>query len=213
MHNSLFPALPLLLSLTLNAPHASAESVPTLTIWVFPHDELSELSDEQLQKDYFDTWMDEIRLIAHLPVALRFTRRIPGLTDMTYQGLNASTALSVWADAAWAWRRQQNSPGGVIDNKYLLLTRDQLERQGNDSISGEAYQTGHSAIASLSPYATVGHELGHTLSATHEQSCVSFNGWFCETYMFPRRLGLRSNCYRYSDENRENIANYLKRLR
>lgn len=213
MHNSLFPALPLALALTLNAPLVRAEATPTLTIWVFPHDELSELSDEQLQKDYFDTWMDEIRLIARLPVALRFTRRIPGLTDMTYQGLDASTALSAWADAAWAWRRQQNSPGGVIANKYLLLTRDELARQGSDSISGFAYQTGHSAIASLSPHATVGHELGHTLSATHEQSCVTFNGWFCETYMFPRRLGLRSNCYRYSDENRENIANYLKRLR
>ncbi|MCU1735623.1 MULTISPECIES: hypothetical protein [unclassified Pseudomonas] len=213
MHNSLFPALPLAITLTLNAPLASAEATPTLTIWVFPHDELSELSDEQLQKDYFEAWMDEIRLIARLPVALRFTRRIPGLTDITYQGLDASATLSEWADAASVWRRQQPSPEDVTDNKYLLLTRNELERHGNDSIFGMAYQTGHSAIASLGTYATVGHELGHTLSATHEQSYVSFNGWFCETYMFPNRFGLRSNCYRYSDENRENIANYLKRLR
>lgn len=213
MHTSLFPALPLTLSLTLNAPFVSAEATPTLTIWVFPHDELSELSDEQLQKDYFETWMDEIHLIARLPVTVRFTRRIPGLTDMTYKGQNASAALSDWADAAWTWRRQQPSPEGGLDNKYLLLTRDELERQGNHSIYGVAFQTGHSAIASLSSYATVGHELGHTLSATHEQADISFNGWFCETYMFPQRFGLRSNCYRYSDENRENIANYLKRLR
>ncbi|WP_110969807.1 zinc metalloprotease [Pseudomonas huaxiensis] len=212
MNNSLFPALPLALSLTLSAPPVSADAAPTLTIWVFPHDELSELSDEQLQKNYFDAWVDEMSQITSLPVALRFKRRIPGLTDMAYQGLTSSTALSVWTDAAWTWRRQQNSPGGAIDNKYLLLTRDELELQGKDSISGVAYQTGHSAIASLNSFATVGHELGHTLSATHEQSHVNFNGWFCETYMFPQPFGLRSNCYRYSDENRQSIANYLKRL-
>ena len=46
-------------------------------------------------------------------------------------------------------------------------------------------------------------------SATHEDAELKFNGWVCETYTHPR-VPARSNCYRYSDKNRANIADYLK---
>lgn len=199
-------------SLFLLGSPAWAESTPTLTVWAFVHDELSEISDEQLQKDYFDNWLIEMGEIVPVPVKIIFRRQVAGLTDIDYRRLEPSASLSAWADAAFAWRRRHNSSGGLVDNKYLLLVREVLGHSDNETIAGLAYQTGHAAIASLKAYSTAGHELGHTLSATHEQSQVNFNGWFCETYMFPSRFGLRSNCYRYSDENRANIANYLKRL-
>lgn len=198
--------------LFLQVPPALAASSPSLTVWAFVHDELSEISDEQLQKDYFDNWLTEMGEIVPIPVKVIFRRNAPGLTDIDYRQKGPSASLSAWADASFAWRRTHNSAGGLVDNKYLLLIRDVLGTLDNEPIAGLAYQTGHAAIASLKAYATAGHELGHTLSATHEQSQVNFNGWFCETYMFPSRFGLRSNCYRYSDENRANIANYLKRL-
>lgn len=199
-------------SLFLQIPTAFAASSPTLTVWAFVHDELSEISDEQLQKDYLNDWLTEMSEITPIPIRINFRRRVPGLTDIDYRQLGPSTTLSRWSDASFAWRRSQNNSGGLVDNKYLLVIREVLGTLDNETIAGLAYQTGHAAIASLKAYATVGHELGHTLSATHEQSQVNFNGWFCETYMFPSRFGLRSNCYRYSDENRANIANYLKRL-
>lgn len=199
-------------SLFLQVPLASAGSTPTLTIWAFLHDELSEISDEQLQKDYFDAWLTEMSVIVPIAIKINFRRNVSGLTDIDYRQLGPSRALSAWSDAAFAWRRKHNSAGGLVDNKYLLIVQDVLGTSDGETVAGLAYQTGHAAIASMRAYSTVGHELGHTLSATHEQSRVNFNGWFCETYMFPSRFGLRSNCYQYSDENRANIANYLKRL-
>ncbi|MFJ4374990.1 hypothetical protein ACIP1T_20590 [Pseudomonas japonica] len=180
----------------------------SLTVWVFAHDELAELSNEQLKTDYFDDWLNEMRQVANIPIELHFRRQAPGLTDLDYRGMDGLKALSAWADASGAWRRQQNSPGGM--SRYLLLVRDPLDDSG--TTLGLAHQTGSAAIASIRSYATPGHELGHTLSATHEASEVLFNGWFCETYMFPTRLSVRSNCYRYSQTNREHIATYLKRL-
>lgn len=211
MKKQLNPALPLALALSLQTSSSCADTSPTLTIWVFPHDELSEISDEQLQIDYFDHWLLEMRQIVDIPVLLTFHRDVPGLTDVDYTQQDAQATLALWADASWAWRRQQESPGGALDNKYLLLTRNSLGKDGLTMITGAAHQAGHAAIASLLSYAAAGHELGHTLSATHEQSAIQYNGWFCETYMYPKRIGLRSQCYRYSDENRANIANYLKK--
>lgn len=199
--------LPLAFAALYHAAFVNADSA--LTVWVFPHDELVDISNEQLRLDYFDPWLAEMREITDLPVQIRFQRNVPGLTDLDYHADDPSQSLAAWSDAAWTWRRQQNAPGGVLHNKYLLLTRLPLD-PGNETL-GLAHQTGHAAIASIHSYATPGHELGHTLSATHEAAEVNFNGWFCETYMFPTRLNVRSNCYRYSEENRANIARYLRR--
>jgi|GEM_PF-292975 len=207
MRKRLRTTLPLAIAALYHAAFVNAAS--GLTVWIFPHDELADISNEQLQLDYFDFWLIEMREIIDLPVHIRFQRNIPGLTDLDYRRDDPSKTLAAWSDAAWTWRRQQNAPGGIIDNKYLLLTRQQLDTSGETL--GLAHQTGHAAIASIYSYATPGHELGHTLSATHEASEVNFNGWFCETYMFPTRLNVRSNCYRYSEENRANIARYLRR--
>lgn len=208
MRKHLRTTLPLALAAMFHATFVGADHRP-LSVWVFPHDELADISDEQLRQDYFANWLAEMREIMDIPIEIHFQRQTPGLTDLAYREMDGSSALSAWADATGAWRRQQNNPGGMI--RYLLLTRSPLDEEG--TTLGLAHQTGNAAIASIHSYATAGHELGHTLSATHEASEVLFNGWFCETYMFPTRLSIRSNCYRYSDTNRENIATYLRRLR
>ncbi len=208
MRKHLRTTLPLALAAMFHATFAGADH-RSLSIWVFAHDELADISDEQLQQDYFANWLVEMRQIQDVPIEIHFRRQTPGLTDLSYSEMDGLNALSAWSDATAAWHRQQNQPGGMV--RYLLLTRNPLDKEG--TTLGLAHQTGTAAIASIHSYATAGHELGHTLSATHEASEVLFNGWFCETYMFPTRLSIRSNCYRYSDRNRENIATYLKRLR
>ncbi|OLS59858.1 hypothetical protein [Pseudomonas putida] len=207
MRKRLRTTLPLAFAALYHAAFVTAES--SLTVWVFPHDDLADVPDRQLQADYLDPWLQEMREVIDMPVHLRFQRNIPGLTDLDYRSALPSATLATWSDAVWAWRRQQNAPGGIIDNKYLLLTSRHLDH--SEDTLGMAHQTGHAAIASIQSYATAGHELGHTLSATHEAARVGFNGWFCETYMFPDRFDLRSHCYRYSEENRANIARYLRR--
>lgn len=207
MRKHLRTTLPLTLAALFHTAFVGADHLG-LTVWVFPHDELADISNEQLKTDYFDDWLTEMGQITKSPIELQFRREAPGLTDLDYRSMSGNHALSVWADASGAWRRRQNSPGGMA--RYLLLVREPLDEAG--TTLGLAHQTGTVAIASIRSYATPGHELGHTFSATHEASEVLFNGWFCETYMFPARLNVRSNCYRYSDANRDNIATYLRRL-
>ncbi|MNH35616.1 hypothetical protein D3C79_963180 [compost metagenome] len=95
-------------------------------------------------------------------------------------------------------------------NKDLLLTRDHYDRSGPIFVAGLSNISGTTGIASMTSYTVPGHEIGHMLSATHENAKTDFNGWFCETYMVPARTLLRSNCYRYSEQNRAAIAAYLK---
>lgn len=198
-------------ALTLFAALATAEDpeLPVITLWVFPHDDLAALSDQQIKEDFLDNWVIEMGNIVDYPIQIRFQRQLPGVTDVDYENQPSSKTLSAWVDASWKWRRLQNSQGGLATNKYLLLTREAFDRQGINRVLGLAEQAGHAAIASTTAFTTAGHELGHLFNATHEQSDVNFNGWFCETYMFPARLGIRSNCYRYTDANRDSIAQYL----
>ena len=94
--------------------------------------------------------------------------------------------------------------------KVILVTRDIL----NDTAAGAALiwsptSFGQVAIASVTSYSVVGHEIGHLLGAKHEDSEVQFNGWFADTYMAPKREIIKSHSYTFSPANRQNIKNYL----
>ncbi|MBA1203999.1 hypothetical protein G7009_19965 [Pseudomonas capeferrum] len=177
----------------------------SLQIWIYPHDELVDISEHDLRNDYFQQWLDEMRSFTSHPIEIIFQRNVPGITDLAYAGKPSNEILDAFKDEL---RYRSSAPFSFM-RKYVLLTRDVYDRSGLNYNAGLAEQGGTHAIASLDTFKAPAHEIGHLLNATHEHAATQFNGWFCETYMAPRNP-LRSHCYRYSDENRANIADYLK---
>ncbi|BDM25505.1 MULTISPECIES: hypothetical protein [Pseudomonas] len=185
----------------------SAWAARSLVVTVYPHDELAGISDKQLQDDYFQHWLDEMRSFTQHPIEVIFQRAIRGLTDIDYRAMSSTQILDAFTEEITT---QRSARPFSFMNKDLLLTKDSYDRSGLNFVAGLAHFNGNTGIASMVTYAAPGHELGHMLSATHDNAKTEFNGWFCETYMVPNRVPLRSNCYRYSDQNRAAIADYLK---
>ena len=192
------------MSLCLQLPSASAAR--SLVVTVYLHDDLSDIADAQLHHDYFQHWLDEMHTFTKHPVELIFRRNVPGITDIAYHGLPSTEILQAFT----------REIGDLISNrifsfmdKHLLMTRDSYDHSGLNYKAGLAYMKGTTAIASIATYSAPAHEIGHMLSATHEDAELKFNGWICETYTHPR-IPARSHCYRYSDQNRANISEYLK---
>lgn len=197
----------LAVSLTCSLILPSAWAARTLVITVYPHDELAEISDKQLHDDYFQNWLDEMRSFTHHPIEVIFQRSISGLTDIDYRAMTSNQILDAFTEEIHV---QRSARPFSFMNKDLLLTKESYDRSGLNFVAGLAHISGNIGIASMSSYAVPGHEIGHMLSATHENAETDFNGWFCETYMVPARFKLRSNCYRYSELNRAAIADYLR---
>lgn len=197
--------LSLLLALLCTLHLPSAMAARSLVIWVYPHNELADISDEQLNNDYFQHWLEEMRLVTDKPLEVIFKRNVPGITDISYDGMTGDELLKQFTNEI-AYRPEAQP--FTLMRKHLLLTQNPYDRSGLNYVAGLAYYKQTTAIASLAVYTAPAHELGHMLSATHEDAQVNFNGWFCETYTHPR-IPLRSNCYRYSDKNRQNITDYL----
>ncbi|BBH48739.1 hypothetical protein [Pseudomonas sp. KU43P] len=192
------------LSCTLQIPAALAAK--SLVVTVYPHDELVEISDEQLNTDYFQHWLDEMRSFTDHPIEIVFRRNVEGITNIDYANMASSQILDTFTQAIV--ELQSSHPFSFL-NKHLLMTRDSYDHSGANYNAGLAYFKQNTAIASLAAYNGPAHEIGHMLSTTHEDAELKFNGWICETYTHPRSPA-RSNCYRYSDKNRANISEYLK---
>lgn len=196
-----------LLLVLLGALHLTpAAAARSLVVTVYLHDELADLGEHTIRADYFDHWLKEMRSFTHHPIELIFRRRVPDITDIDYQGLSSKDILGRFTQEIGYLR---DIPPFSHMRKHLLLTRGVYDRSGLNYNAGLASYKGTTAIASLDAYSAPAHELGHLLSATHEDAELKFNGWVCETYTHPR-VPLRSNCYRYSDANRANIADYLR---
>lgn len=197
----------LAVSLVCSVVLPSAWAARSLVITVYPHDELASISDKQLHDDFFKAWLDEMRSFTQHPIEVIFQRAIPGLTDIDY---GAMTSIEILDAFTHEIDNQRSVRPFSFMNKDLLLTKESYDQSGLTFVAGLAQPSGNTAIASMTSHAVPGHEIGHMLSATHENAETHFNGWFCETYMVPNRVALRSNCYRYSDQNRAAIADYLK---
>ncbi|WP_442110935.1 hypothetical protein [Pseudomonas sp. NUPR-001] len=180
----------------------SAMAAKSLVVEVFAHDELADISNESLEKDYFSHWIKEMREISAHPVEIVFRRGIAGVTDIDYRNKPPQQTLETFGDNA--------SQQAKTDGKLILITKDIFD-SNTAGLASVFFGSGTYAMASMSAYGNAAHELGHLLSAVHEDSEIRFNGWACETYMQPGRNQLRSNCYRYSDANRERIAQNLQR--
>ena len=198
--------LTLFFSLLLSLQLPCAVAAKSLIVTVYLHDELTSISDEQLHNDYFQHWIDEMRSFTAHPTELILRRNVAGITDIDYQGLPSSQILEAFTQGVL--ELTSNHPFSLM-NKHLLMTRNSYDHSGLNYNAGLAYFKQNTAIASLAAYSSAAHEIGHLLSATHEDAELKFNGWVCETYTHPR-IPARSNCYQYSDKNRANIADYLK---
>lgn len=199
------------LAIGLLSPLALAEPLP-IRLNVVIHDDVPQAMRERLEEDYFGPWVKEMHKITNRHIDIRFSHDVPGISDMDYQGANRKRV--VWTlgghnEDYWA-NRGSAEVNWRVDKTLLLVAQSYLpEDPSQPERVGEAQLEGPAGWASIKTFSAVGHELGHMFGATHENAQILFNGWFCESYTYPERNGVRSNCYRYSDKNREAIAAYL----
>ncbi|WP_256215612.1 hypothetical protein [Pseudomonas sp. NBRC 111131] len=198
--------LALLFSLLFSLQLPNALAARSLVVTIYLHDDLADMREEQLNTDYVQHWLDEMRNFTHHPIEVVMRRNVQGITDIDYQSMPSGQILDTFTqEIAYLASNQMFS----FLNKHLLMTRNPYDKSGLNYLAGLAHFKHNTAIASLSSYSSVAHEIGHMLSATHEDAELKFNGWVCETYTHPR-VPARSHCYRYSDRNRANISDYLK---
>lgn len=193
------------LAAALSLPHSYAQDHFEVVVYV--HDDVPS-NIATAPEGYFEPWQAEMAKIQPFPVRVEYRRNVPGVTDVQYQFHESQHALDNFRNALRLHNDTHKNWGHPKRTKRLLLTGGNI----NEDTLGIAYVQGSIGIATTTAFAAPGHELGHILGATHEASEVLNNPWFCETYMIPSRFSLRSNCYRYSDENRARISDYIHSL-
>jgi hypothetical protein len=176
-----------------------------LNFYVFLHDDIPQAQRENIAMDYFSWLRKDLESFTHRRVYVNFVHNVAPLTEYAYQGGNLTNILSGWSDSVKDYADKNNLPINRR-TKYLLLTNEKI----NGQTLGIAGQQHYAGIASLGSYPAAAHEIGHMLGGTHDHSEVLYkDGWWCETNIFPTRVGVRANCYHYSDKNKEAIAAYL----
>lgn len=189
----------------------SAQTAPSpIRLNIVVHDDVPENLRKRLPQTFLQPWINEIEPLTGRKVEFWIQENVAGITDIDYQAKGGEETLLKalrWHNDAF-WGNMGGTGSTYRLDKTLVLVRNTVVADGNVYL-GRAIINGATGWASTTAFGSVGHELGHMLNATHENAEVLFNGWFCETFMYPARLGLRSNCYRYSDINREAIRAYL----
>ena len=174
-------------------------------IHVYYHDDVDESTRRIVPRNYLKDCITELEKVADRPFIMVYRHSIPGVTDIEYKG-DPRHALTQWEGAAFNYEDVNiNDPEQV--QRYLLVTQEDI----NEGVLGIAQLYGRCAIASLSSYQTIAHELGHTFGMRHEDAELLHNafGLQCETYGYPERGIGRGNCYQYSLKNRDNMARYF----
>lgn len=183
----------------------STEKRP-IFVFAFVHDDIRNSDNASLIEGHFLKWIKEIDAVAGRRVSVEFIRNTPPYTHYSYKG-DSTDAYWGWATLAGNYRDAKNLPHNKT-TKFLLLTDSAINgtffEQRVLGVAGPGQPFG---IASLTGQ-TVGHELGHMLTADHDNAEVQYNGWWCETFMRNVTPGL-SNCHVYSEGNRERIRSYL----
>ncbi|TDV64359.1 hypothetical protein [Pseudomonas sp. LP_7_YM] len=178
-----------------------------IVLTLFLHDELSDTDIRNLDTNYFSWFTEDLESITDRKVEIVPILRTPGYTDFDYRLGDAGKSLYEWDQRVIDYVIGENKPRSKR-HKYLLITRDNLTLL-TEGIAGSGKR---SAIASLSAYRTIAHEVGHLLGATHSDGqLIGFPfALTCNTNMVASEVFFIKNCYRYSDRAKQSIRNYLK---
>lgn len=187
-----------------------------LRIFAIYHDDVPESKRMTLYTEYIRPFTAEFERITGRKIHVILDKNRPPYSNFIYKNENHQTSIDEWRRLAWLYKKE------ISDNKeYRLSRNDRILLITNNFINGGPLlggvggvangQPGYAAIASLELKQIIGHELGHTFDADHEEGEVLYNGWWCETFMFPP-LPLRSNCFVFSEGNRKRIKDYVDRL-
>lgn len=183
----------------------------SLTLNVFIHEDLSNYGRYDLYNTHFSWFSDEIQNLSGRKITINMfsPSEAKTLSNFDYKNTNTAVALGAWMEKLKKhYGSQLQKDSHTRFNKYLLLTRDNI----NHSVGGVAQVKGYAGISSIRKDMAPAHEAGHMFGATHEDSAILYNGWWSETIMTDDEFSpLRSNANRFSDKNRENIRNYLNK--
>jgi hypothetical protein len=190
-------------------PPRTTNQHPTLTFWMFLHDDTLDLDRKHIHARYVAWWIaDMAKILPTRKLWAIYSQQVEGVTDITY---GSETSLRDWTTAIDLYERRNKLPRvpGKFEYKFMLVTNS----EPMPGVTGVAWLGGDEAIASLSGrYTIVAHEYGHTLAAMHDDAEVRWSSlWPCETNLISGTVALRSNCYRYSTKNERNMRVHIAR--
>ena len=177
-----------------------------ITLYIFIHNDVPHRAINTLGRAYFKEFTDEITAITKRSFIFKDIRNVQGITDFNYKSQSIDDVLHRWELAAIRYKNQHGLKWGKTE-RYILVTQSPL----NETTLGCAYPGQPAVIASLKHYQVIAHEVGHSFNASHNNAALGHNPWgsVCETFMFPNASTFRSNCYRFTPENRNNISAFL----
>ncbi|GAB6404476.1 reprolysin-like metallopeptidase [Pseudomonas sp. MHK4] len=191
-----------------------------ISIMVIIHNDLQDYSRERLNEEYFAWLKPELEEISGRPVFIQMSdnQDVPELTDYNYRNDDTTASVAGWKERVTnlhsVLSKQENFDRNLI--KILLLTRYNISEVLwglGGAVGGIAYSKSYAGISAITSRRAPAHEIGHMLGATHEDSEVVYDGWWHDSIMLSDAGSqYRGNNYRFSDKNRQNIRNYLKKF-
>lgn len=181
-------------------------------IFAIYHDDVPSAKKASVMADYIRPFTAEFEKITGRKISVIFDESRPPYSNFNYKNDDEIKAIDEWRELARRYKNERNNDVGYSGNDRILLITNDFINGGLvfGGVGGMAIQPGNAAIASLDFKQTIGHELGHTFNAVHDEGEVLYNGWWCETFMFPP-LPIRSNCLVFSEGNRKRIKEYVDR--
>ena len=194
------------LLISLASPLMAAQ--PPIKVHYFIHDDVPDrLRGADLRARQFDHWVTEMARIEQREIEINYISHAPGITSMDYENTDMRVALDDFRERIVDYRRSQNLTDPNFRNEKFLLF---AMTQGNNV--GWAEHQQEVGIASPAYIPIAAHELGHMFGALHDDGAQlpmdPDSNATCGTYM-TSEINEKS-CLRFSDSNRQRVAQYLR---